>query len=301
MSDSNAFSNSPYFDPATIGPISAAGLRVRKAMEGSISGLHRSPLHGVSPEFADYRSYTPGDDLRNLDWRVYGRTDRFYIKRYEEESNLRAYIVLDASASMNYERKCGTKFLTAARIAVAFAASLLRQRDSVGLHTFNTSGTNHLRMSSSESQLSKILDVLGRVSPAGETDLATVVSRLTDQIPRRGLVILISDMLTDLEALYDAMGKVLYGGHEMIVIHVLDRDELELPFKGSVLFRDMEGTEELFAEPPAFRNAYKKAMETFIAEVSQRCRVAGIDYLSLFTDEDAGHHVSHFLRERHRR
>ena len=301
MSDSNAFSNSPFFDAKVVGPISAAGLRVRKAMEGSLSGMHRSPLHGVSPEFADYRSYTPGDDLRNLDWRVYGRSDRYYIKRYEDESNLRAYIVLDASASMTYSRLSGTKFQSAATLAVALAAALLRQRDAVGLHTFNTTGESHLRMSSSESQLRKILNVLDDVAPAGETDLATVVSRLTDQIPRRGLVILISDMLTDLDTLYDAMGKVLYGGHEMILFHLLDRDELELPFKGSVLFRDIEGAEELFAEPRAFRKAYKKAMEAFVADVQNRCRVTGVDYLNLYTDEDVGHHVSHFLRERHRR
>lgn len=300
MSDSSAYSNSPYFDPNMIGPISAVGLRVRKPMEGSISGLHRSPLHGVSPEFADYRSYTPGDDLRNLDWRVYGRSDRFYIKRYEEESNLRAYIVLDASASMNYERESGTKFRAGATLAVSLAATLLRQRDAVGLHTFNTTGEAHLRMSSSESQLRKILNVLESVQPSGETDLARVMHSLADQIPRRGLVILISDMLTDLDSLYDAMGKVLYGGHEMLIFHTLDRDEVELPFKGSVLFRDIEGSEELFAEPRAFRMAYKKAMEAFIGQVEQRCRATGIDYIRLFTDEDTGHHVSHFLRERHR-
>jgi uncharacterized protein (DUF58 family) len=156
-------------------------------------------------------------------------------------------------------------------------------------------------MSSAESQLRKILNVLETVSPSGETDLATVVSSLVDQIPRRGLVILISDMLTDLDPLYDAVGKVLYGGHEMLIFHVLDRDELELPFKGSVLFRDIEGSEELFAEPRAFRKAYKRAMEAFIGEVEQRCRISGVDYINLFTDDDTGHHVSHFLRERQRR
>jgi uncharacterized protein (DUF58 family) len=293
MSDSNA-----YYNPEIVAQIAAAGIRVKKFMEGSISGLHRSPLQGVSPEFADYRSYTPGDDLRNLDWRVYGRSDRYYIKRYEEESNLRAYVVLDASHSMNYGRLHETKFTFAATLAVALTATLIRQRDGVGLMTFNTEGESHLRVSAAETQLRKVSEVLATVQPNGETDLARVIASLTDQIPRRGLVILISDMLTDLDELYNAMGKVVYGGHEMLVFHVLDRDEVELPFKGSVLFKDLEGEEELFAEPRGFRKAYKKAMEDFMAEVNDRCLASKIDYLPIYTDESMGQKVSHFLRKR---
>jgi uncharacterized protein (DUF58 family) len=290
--------SSAYYNPEIAGQIAAAGLRVRGSMIGSISGLHRSPLHGVSPEFADYRSYTPGDDLRNLDWRVYGRSDRFYIKRYEEESNLRAYIVLDASSSMNYSRNHGTKFQAAATLAVALAATLIRQRDAVGLVTFNTSGQNHLRLSSAESQLKKICDALETVEPAGQTDLAAVVAELADQIPRRGLVILITDLLTELDPLYDAMGKVQYCGHEMLVFHLLDRDEIDLPFAGSVLFRDLEGAEELLAEPRSFRRAYQHAMRDFMQKVEDRCRISGIDYLALCTDDNLGSRVSHFLRLR---
>ena len=300
MSGSNVSYNSQYYDPKMVGQIATAGLRVRRPMEGSLSGMHRSPLHGASPEFADYRSYTPGDDLRNLDWRVYGRSDRYYIKRYEEESNLRAYIVLDASQSMTYEREHGTKFKAAATLAVSIAATLIRQRDAVGLVTFNTTGENHLRLSSSESQLTKICNVLDTVVPQGETELGPVISSLSDQIPRRGLVILISDLLTDLDPVYEAIGKIQYGGHEMVVLHLLDRDEVELPFKGSVLFRDIEGTEELFAEPRAFRKAYKQAMHDFMDEVRGRCRISSTDYITLFTEQDLGKRVSHFLRERNR-
>jgi uncharacterized protein (DUF58 family) len=287
-----------YYSPEIVGQIASAGLRVRTSVVGSISGLHRSPLHGVSPEFAEYRSYTPGDDLRNLDWRVYARSDRFHIKRYEEESNLRAYIVVDASASMNYRGDHGTKFHSAATLAVALAATLIRQRDAVGLVTFNTAGQNHLRLSSAESQLQKFRAAIASVTPRGETDPAAAISELADQVPRRGLVVLISDLLTELEPLFAAMKKVQYRGHEMLVFHVLDRDELELPFQGGVLFRDMEGTDELFAEPRAFRSAYRRAMRQFQDTVRDHCQLAGMDYLDLCTDDDLGGKVSLFLKRR---
>ncbi|MFT5523081.1 MAG: hypothetical protein ACI9HK_001025 [Pirellulaceae bacterium] len=288
-----------FYNPEIVGQIAAAGLSVHQFMEGPISGQHRSPLQGVSPEFADYRSYSPGDDLRNLDWRVYARSDRFYIKRFEEESNLRAHVVLDASASMNYGTE-PSKFEYAATLGVALAATLLKQRDAVGLTTFNIVGKNHLKLSSAETQLNQICQSLSQVEPGEETELGQVVSQLADQIGRRSLIIVISDLFTDLDSLYDAMGKVQYGGHEMIVFHVLDRAEVELPFNQSVIFKDIEGAEELYAEPRSFRSAYQDAMREFMEEVEKRCLYCGIDYLSIFTDQDMGLLVSRFLHQRTR-
>ena len=295
MSDFNA-----YYNPEIVAQISAAGITVQNRMEGMITGLHRSPLHGVSPEFSEYRSYTPGDDLRNVDWRVYARSDRYFIKRFEEESNLRANIVLDASASMNYGRQGTSKFQYAATLAASLAAALIKQRDAVGLTTFNTAGENHLPVSSMESQIRKMCEALASVRPAGETDLAGVLSSLADQMPRRGMVVLISDLFTDLDPLYEAIGKVQYCGHEMLVFHVLDREEVEMPFRGSVLFRDIEGVEEVFAEPRAFRKAYQRAIRDFMNDVHGRCQFCAIDYLALFTDQEMGPRISDFLRERSR-
>lgn len=293
-----------YLRPEILGRITRLGLRATRLVEGTISGLHRSPLHGVSPEFAEYREYAPGDDLKNLDWRAYARSGRYFIKRFEEESNLRATLVLDASASMKYQSSAPgsvSKLDYAATVTASLAALLIRQRDAAALVTMDTHARTEMRPSSNARQLHKILDALEATEPGGETDLGAVVSALADRIHRRGLVILISDMLTDLDPLYAALGKLQHNGHEIVIFHVLDRDEIELPFNHSVIFRDIEGSEQVFAEPWAFRKAYRRAMEAFIDEVRKRCRFCGIDYLLMRTDEDPGLALSHFLHQRLRR
>ncbi len=294
-----------YLQPDVLSRITRLGLRATRVVEGSISGLHRSPLHGVSPEFADHREYTPGDDLKNLDWRVFARSNRFYIKRFEEESNLRCSIVLDASASMKYRGRDArqSKFDYAASLAACMAAMLMKQRDSVGLITFDNTIRAILRPSATRSQLGKILDTLGNTQPGKETELGPVIAEAADRIHKRGMVIVISDLLADLDALYRGLGKLQYAGHEIIVFHVLDRDEIELPFGDSVIFRDIEPPaggkgEEVFAEPWAFRKAYRQAMEVFIEEVRTRCRFCGIDHVLVRTDQDMGLALSHYLHER---
>lgn len=289
--------SSSYIDPELLSHLTAIGVKARQPMEGSISGLHRSPLHGLSPEFADYRSYTPGDDLKNIDWKVFGRSDRFYIKRYEEESNLRAFFIVDASASMQYGQP-QSKFDVAATIACSMAGALIKQRDSAGLATISTKVATDLPPSSASTQLLRFSDLLEKTSCAGETDLGAVVKMLADKYPRRGMVVLLSDLLTPLDNLYDSLGKLQYSGHEILVVHVLHRDEVEMPFKDSVIFKDMEGAEELFAEPWAFRDAYQAAIRGFIDEVRSRCQYCGIDYLQIMTDENLSIRLSHFLHAR---
>jgi uncharacterized protein (DUF58 family) len=292
---------SEYLKPEVIARLAAVGLYSRTAVEGTVSGLHRSPLKGVSPEFDDYREYSFGDDLKNLDWRAYARSDRFYIKRYEEESNLRAWILLDASASMNYGRKGPTKFAQAATIAACLSAMLIKQRDAAGLTLFDTAGRMEVRPSARRSQLLKIVNVLEGAVPGGKTDLGAVLSVTADQMRRAGVVIVLSDLLTELDSFYVALGKLQHAGHDVIVFHLLDRDELELPFDGSVIFHDIEGEDELFAEPRAFRTAYRAAMNQFITEIERRLRICGIDYLRVLTDEDIGEVVSRHFYDRSRR
>jgi len=298
-----------YLDPAVIARIARLGLRANRMVEGSISGQHRSPLHGVSPEFADHRQYTPGDDLKNLDWRVFARSDRYYIKRFEEESNLRCSILLDASASMKYQgapRKGPqpmSKFDYSCTLAASLAAMLMKQRDSVGLITFDTQVRSLLRPSATQSQLAKILDTLDQTQPGKETELGPVIVQAAERIHRRGLIVIISDLLADLDELYKGLGKLQHAGHEILVFHVLDRDEVELPFGDSVIFKDIEPAgggkaEEVFAEPWAFRKAYQKAMQAFIAEVRARCRFCGIDHVLMHPDQDLGLTLSHYLHER---
>jgi uncharacterized protein (DUF58 family) len=289
-----------YLDPSVLARIEKLGLRAHKVVEGAISGLHRSPLHGVSVEFAEYREYCPGDDLRRLDWRAYARTNRHFIKQYEEESNLRATIFLDASASMKYtgRGRAMSKFDYAATLAASLAALCVTQRDAVGMAIFDTAERVFVRPAATQAQLAKLLDVLERTRPERETELGGVMKQVCDKVRGRGVVVVISDLLCDLDAFYDGLGRLQYAGHEILVFQVLDPDEIELPFKDSVLFKDIEGAEQLFAEPWAFRKAYKKAMEEFVAEVARRCRFGGIDHLLLKTTDELGTALSHYLHGR---
>jgi uncharacterized protein (DUF58 family) len=289
-----------YSDPDVIARIADLTLRARRLVEGAISGMHRSPFHGFNIEFAEYREYTPGDDLRRLDWRVYARSDRHYIKQYEEESNVRVTFVMDASASMNYRGKSValSKFDYAATLAVALAMLLARQQDPVGLVLFDEKAGTILPPSATQGQVMVMADLLGKCTPARKTELGGLLRSLTDQLRRRSILVIVSDLFTDLDALYDGLNRMRFVGHDVLVLQVLDRDELELPFDGPTLFRDIEGDEELFAEPWAFRRSYQRAIQTFLDEVKRECGSRGFDHVRFFTDEPLGESLAYFLHSR---
>jgi uncharacterized protein (DUF58 family) len=289
-----------YSDPDVIAQISDLSLRSRRLVEGAISGQHRSPFHGFNVEFAEYREYTPGDDLRRLDWRVFARTDRHYIKQYEEESNVRVTFLVDASASMNY-RGAGTilsKFDYASTLVVSLAMLLSRQQDPVGLVLFDEKATTVLPPSATQAQIQVLSTLLERCTPARKTELGGLLLSLADQFRRRNLLVIVSDLFTDLSALYDGLNRLRFSGHEVLVMQVLDRDELELPFEGPTIFRDIEGEEELFAEPWAFRRSYQNAMKDFLEGVRQECGARGYDHVRFVTDESLGAALSFFLHSR---
>jgi uncharacterized protein (DUF58 family) len=193
-----------------------------------------------------------------------------------------------------------TKFTYGATLAASLAYLCVKQRDAVGLALFDNEEREWLRPAATQSQLTKILDLLERATPDRATELGSVMMRVCDQIRSRGVVVVISDLLCDLDAFYEALGRYQYSGHEVMIFQVLDSDEIELPFNDSVLFKDIEGAEELFAEPWAFRKAYKKAMEDFIEEVKTRCQFGGIDHILLKTDDNLGLALSHYLHQRQR-
>jgi uncharacterized protein (DUF58 family) len=262
--------------------------------------MHRSPFHGFNIEFAEYREYTPGDDLRRLDWRVYARSDRHYIKQYEEESNVRVTFVVDASASMSY-RGTGaelSKFDYAATLAVALAMLLARQQDPVGLVLFDEKAGTILPPSATQGQVMVMADLLGRCTPGRKTELGGLLRALTDQLRRRSILVIVSDLFTDLDALYDGLNRLRFVGHDVLIFQVLDRDELELPFDGPTLFRDIEGDEELFAEPWAFRRSYQRAIHGFLDEVKRECGSRGYDHVRFFTDEPLSDSLAYFLHSR---
>lgn len=289
-----------YSDPEVLARIAGLSLRARHVVEGTISGLHRSPFHGFNVEFAEYREYAPGDDLRRLDWRVLGRTDRYYVKQFEEDSNLRATLVMDASASMRYGSAELTKFDYGATVAASLATLLVGQRDPVGLALFDSQPRKIIPPAATQAQLVRIVGELEEAKPDRETDLGPVLRTLAEQVKQRGLVIIISDLLTDLDAFYDGLARLQYRGHEVLIVHVLDRDEIDLPFNDLVLFRDIEGSEELYAEPWAFRRAYGAAIQQFISGVRDACGARGIDYLLMRTDDELARALSHYLHGRER-
>lgn len=293
-------------NPQLTAAVNAVGFTVKRPMEGPVSGQHRSPLHGLSPEFVDYRSYTPGDDLKNLDWRAHARSDRFYIKRYEEESNLRAFLIVDDSASMAYQPagnaagSRSTKFEIATQVAVALASCLLKQRDAVGLLTASQDVRVVLRPSTASGQLTQVVDKLGSNDCTGETDLLSAMAAAVDQLPKRAVVVVLSDFLTELDGLEQVLGKFRYAGHELIACQILDRDEVDLPFQDSVIFKDIEGDDELYAEPWAFRQAYTEAMQAYRDDFKGRIQAAGYAYWPVISDDDLPKLIPRYLFERKR-
>jgi uncharacterized protein (DUF58 family) len=288
-----------YSDPDAIAQISDLMLRSRRLVEGAISGQHRSPFHGFNIEFAEYREYTPGDDLRRLDWRVFGRSDRHYIKQYEEESNVRVTFIVDASASMNYRGKAVlSKFDYAATLVVSLSMLLTRQQDPVGLVLFDEAATTNLPPKATQAQIMVMSALLEKCTPARKTDLGGLLRALNEQFRRRNLLVIVSDLFTDLDTLYDGLNRLRFLGHEVLVMQVLDRDEMELPFDGPTIFHDIEGEEELFAEPWAFRKSYQKAMDDFLSGVKRECGNRGYDHVRFLTDEPLGESLSRFLHYR---
>jgi uncharacterized protein (DUF58 family) len=289
-----------YSDPDVIAQISDLTLRSRRLVEGAISGQHRSPFHGFNIEFAEYRDYAPGDDLRRLDWRVFARSDRHYIKQYEEESNVRVTFLVDASASMSYRGSGAlTKFDYGATLAIALAMLLVRQQDPVGLVLFDETATKVLPPSATQAQILVMSGLLEQCAPTRKTELGGMLHSLGEQFRRRNLLVIISDLFTDLGEFYDGLNRLRFSGHEVLIMQVLDRDELELPFDGPTIFRDIEGDEELFAEPWAFRRSYQNAMKQFLDGVRRECGNHGYDHVHFLTDAPLGASLSSFLHARH--
>src|SRR5947209_20064588 len=220
-------------DPSVLARITRLGLRAQRVMEGTISGLHRSPLRGVSVEFADYREYAPGDDLKRLDWRAYARSDKFQIKRYEEDTNLRGTVLLDASKSMAYGRQGMTKYQYAATLAASIAMLCVKQRDAIGLALFDDAERHFLRPVATQAQLHKILELLEETQPQRTTELGAVMHKVSEQIKSRGLVVVISDLLLDLDVFYKSLGRLQHQGHEVLVFQILDAEEVEPPVKAA--------------------------------------------------------------------
>ena len=273
-------------------------LRARLVVEGYIIGLHKSPYHGFSVEFAEHRAYGPGDEIRHIDWKLYGKTDRYYVKQYEEETNLRSYLILDISKSMTYRSKKISKLEYASYLTAALSYLMLNQKDGIGLILFDKKIQSFIPPRSTSSHLNTIFSQLDQINPGEDTQLGNVLHEMADRIKKRGLVILISDLFDDFDAIIGGLKHFRYNKQEVIVFHILDRQELNFNFNTRTRFKDMETGELVTTEPWQIRNSYKDLMLKFQDKYRKQCGKRLIDYIPLFTDHDLDIALSQYLRKR---
>lgn len=284
-----------------ISRLSRVTVSVRLPMLGSVTGIHRSATRGSSVEFAEYRKYAPGDDPKFLDWRVFARTDRFYMKEFEADTNLRCYIVLDTSASMKFASGAETRFSFARRIAGTLAHLLVHQGDALGLACFSDKLLQDLPPRRSPSHLRQILDTLSELKPQGETNLVSTLHDLAERVRQRSLVILVSDLFCEPPDLLEAFKHLRFYKHDVAVFHLMDRQEFDFDFHRPVRFVDMETGADLITDPIVVREAYREAVENYLEALKHGCREFDIDYRLTYLDESYEAVLTSFLLQRMKR
>jgi uncharacterized protein (DUF58 family) len=287
-----------FLHPATIAKITRLELRARQIVEGFISGMHRSPFFGHSIEFKQHREYTAGDDIRYLDWKVWSKTDRFYIKQFEEETNLRTTLVVDVSESMHYGRGSLNKYNYGCTAAACLAYLLLRQQDSCGCITFDSDVRQTVPARSQNTHIDTIVRAMDVSRPREKTDIEKILRRVAETVHSRGLIIIISDLLVDREPLFRALEMLCHRRHDILVFHVMDEDEMTFPFTGTTRFEGMEDMPQLVCDPRALRDGYIEALEEYLVEVRRGCTRLGIDYQLVKTDDYMDAVLSKFLHHR---
>src|SRR5437868_7611485 len=290
-----------FIDPTALMRIKSMQLRARVVVEGVMIGLHRSPYHGFSVEFTEYRQYSPGDDLRYLDWKLYARSDRYYLKRFEDETNLRSWLLVDLSRSMGF-RSVGYDKASYARTAAATIAYFLAlQRDAVGLITFDAGIKDYLPARFRPGHLHRLMMSLEHAPAGTATDLAAPLEQVAKTAHKRGLVVLLSDLLAPLETVETHLGYLRSRGHEVVVMRVLDPAEVEFPFQEAALFQDVESGRELYIDPQSARERYRQRFAEHAAGLARACNKLGIDLMDLVTDRPLELALFDFLSTRLRR
>ncbi|MCR4413808.1 MAG: DUF58 domain-containing protein [Thermoguttaceae bacterium] len=298
-----AESSPTFLDPRVLARLEGLYLRARRIVEGYVSGVHRSPYHGFSIEFAEHREYAPGDDLRYLDWKVFGRTDKFYLKQFEEETNLVCMVLLDTSQSMTYQGPNApmSKLQYAQCAAAALAYLVLQQQDSAGLVTFDKEIRALVRASSNPSHLKDLLQVMEDTAPERKTQMGPIFHELAERFKKRGIVVVLSDLFDDVDSIMAGLKHFRHRRHEVILLHVLDPAELDFPFENTTLFRGLEQLPEVLVEPRALRKAYLREFGEFLRRVRQGCRMHQIDYVLMRTDHPLDLALSSYLTARMKR
>ena len=290
-----------YLQPHVVSRLSNMELRARLVVEGFITGLHRSPYHGFSVEFAEHRQYMPGDAIRFIDWKILGRTDRYYIKQYEEETNLKSTIILDTSTSMGYASEGRiTKLEYGSSLAAALAYLMVKQQDAVGLALFDQELTAYLPPHTTRAYLRQLLIRLQQAKASGTTGAGRALHQAADRMKRRGLVIMISDLLDEPGGVIAALKHFRHKKNEVIVMHVLDPMERSFAFGNEAVFRDLETSEKMTTQPWHIAGAYRDAMALFLARYKRECREHAIDYVIMDTTTTFDVALTEYLAKRRR-
>jgi uncharacterized protein (DUF58 family) len=287
-----------FLHPEAIKRISRLDLRARHIVEGFLSGMHRSPYFGQSVEFRQHREYTVGDDLRHVDWKVWAKQDRYYVKQFEEDTNMRTMLLVDVSNSMSYGNGPLNKFDYAGTIAVSLAYLLLRQQDAVGCVAFADSIRSIVPLRTKRNHLNTIIQALATNEPRDKTDLLAIFREVAESFPRRGMMILISDLLADRAGLTKGIKLLRQRGHDVLVFHVMDDDELDFPFSGPTRFEGLEMPDHLTCNPRALRAGYLEALQGFLDEVRRTCTTNTCDYALVRTRDPMDAMLAHYISNR---
>ncbi|MEW4487567.1 DUF58 domain-containing protein [Thalassoglobus sp. JC818] len=284
--------------PEAISRISRLEIQARQVVEGFLSGQHRSPYFGQSIEFVQHREYVPGDDIRRVDWKVWSKTDKYYIKQYEEETNLRTSILVDASESMQFGSGDTTKFDYASTVAAALTYLLLRQQDAVSLSVFDEDIRTRTPSRSQQTHLGAILSVLAVQNPSQKTDMSRILRSVADEKSQRGMVVVISDLFVPPDDLFKGLRMLRKRGHDVLLFHILDDQELDFDFAGTTRFEGLEETGSLTCDPKSLREGYQSALQAFLEELRTRCARNVIDYQTIRTSEPIDAVLRHYMNHR---
>jgi len=287
-----------YLDPLTLAKVRGLELQARLVVEGYLSGMHKSPYHGFSVEFAQHREYVAGDDIKHIDWKVYGRTGRFYLKQYDEDTNLVCWLLLDISDSMRYGSQDVTKYDYACMAAASLAYLILQQSDSVGLVTFDNQIRHFMKPSSQPSHLKEMIAVMNHGASEAKTHMAPLFHDLAERINRRAIIFVISDMFDEVPELLMGLKHLRHKRHEVVLWHILDGYELTFPFQETTLFRGLEQLPQLLTDPRSLRQSYLEQVNLFVDELKHGCRNQNIDYVQLRTDTRLDVALSSYLAHR---
>lgn len=287
-----------FLPPEAVARIARLEILARNVVEGFLSGLHRSPYLGQSIEFAQHREYTAGDDIRRIDWKVWSKTDRYYIKQYEEETNLRTTLLVDLSESMLFGSGALTKYEYACQIAAALSYMLLRQQDSVGITTFDDEIRARVPASSKQNHLHAILATLDQQNPAKKTNLQRLLTQVVDEQTRRGLIVIISDLFVDREGLFKGLKQLRTRGHDVMIMHVMDDQELDFNYAGTTKFEGMEEMGDLVCDPRSLRDGYVQAVKAFVDDLHRNCAKQMIDFQTIRTSQHLDAALSYYLTHR---